>query len=310
MKISIIIPFLNEAENLNFLLNKLYAYLKELGTKFDYKFEVVFVDDGSTDNSYQIIKNYKQFPFPTQVIRFAKNFGSHAALRAGIMNASGDYITFLYADLEDPMQLIPELVSNCQQGNDITWAVRESTKAGFLEKIFSRFYARLMKKFVSKNFPEKGFDVVIFSNKVQKYLNENMESNSSLFLQILTMGFKQNTITYKKSKRARGKSKWTLKKKIKLFIDSFIAFSYAPIRLVSIIGIIFFLVGFFWTLYIILREIIVGDLPSGWPALTSILLMGLGITNISLGIIAEYLWRTLDASKNKPVFIIDEIINL
>ncbi|MDX5438347.1 MAG: glycosyl transferase family 2, partial [Pontibacter sp.] len=114
--------------------------------------------------------------------------------------------------------------------------------------------------------------------------------------------------TYDKKARLVGKSKWTISKKIKLLIDSFVAFSFAPIRLVSFIGIVFFLLGIMWSGYIIFRKIMFDDLASGWPALLSILMVGFGVTNISLGIIAEYLWRTLDASRKRPVFVIDEIV--
>jgi dolichol-phosphate mannosyltransferase len=138
-------------------------------------------------------------------------------------------------------------------------------------------------------------------------VNKNVEANSSIFLQILGLGFRQESISYKKRERQTGVSKWTLSKKIKLFIDSFVAFSYAPIRFVTIVGIIFFIVGMIWTLYIVIRKIFFQDLAAGWPALMSILMIGFGITNISLGIIAEYLWRTLDASRKRQVYIIDEI---
>jgi hypothetical protein len=178
------------------------------------------------------------------------------------------------------------------------------------EKTFSTIYAYLMKKFAFSNFPEKGFDIVMFNKKVVAQVKNNVEANSSIFLQILGMGFRQTSISYKKRERKTGVSKWTMSKKIKLFIDSFVAFSYAPIRMVTIIGISMFIIGSLWTLYIISRKLLYHDLASGWPALISILTIGFGITNISLGIIAEYLWRTLDASRKRPVFIIDKIVEL
>ncbi len=148
----------------------------------------------------------------------------------------------------------------------------------------------------------------MFNRKVAAQVKTNVEANSSIFLQILGMGFSQTSISYKKRERKTGVSKWTISKKIKLFIDSFVAFSYAPIRMVTIIGISMFFFGFLWTVYIIIRKLVYHDLASGWPALMSILMIGFGITNISLGIIAEYLWRTLDASRKRPVFIIDQIV--
>src|SRR6185295_10041286 len=168
------------------------------------------------------------------------------------------------------------------------WATRQGSGTPLSEKLFSKMYAWLMQKFAISEFPENGFDIVMFTNKVKKEINENIEANSSIFLQILTLGFKSASITYNKRERKAGKTKWTLSKKIKLFIDSFIAFSYAPIRLVTYTGIGFSILGFLWTLYISLRAILIGDLNPGWPALVAILMIGFGITNISLGIIAEY----------------------
>jgi dolichol-phosphate mannosyltransferase len=197
-----------------------------------------------------------------------------------------------------------------REGNDIIWANRAGTQNSFFERQFSKFYSRLMKKYVNKRYPAKGFDVVLFNRKVADAVNKNIEGNSSVFLQILNLGFKQDFVEYRKAARQAGKSKWTLAKKIKLLIDSFVAFSFAPIRMVSLIGILFFILGLLWTGYIFFRKIFYNDLPLGWPALMAISMIGFGITNISLGIIAEYLWRTLDASRKRPVFIIDEIIEL
>lgn len=305
--ISVIIPIFNEYEGIPFLVDSLneffgqYSYLNA---------EVIFVNDGSKDNSVERLSSMDHKTYKARVISFSRNFGSHAALRAGISHASGEYICFNYADLQDPLELIIQMKELMDQGHDIIWAQRESTKVPWGEKMFSKFYARLMQKFAFRNFPEKGFDIVMFNKKVAAEVNKNVEANSSIFLQILGMGFRQTNISYKKRERKTGVSKWTLSKKIKLFIDSFVAFSYAPIRFVTIIGIIFFIIGVLWTIYIVIRKIFFQDLAAGWPALISILMIGFGITNISLGIIAEYLWRTLDASRRRQVFIIDEIKEL
>lgn len=305
--ISIIIPFLNEEENIPNLALGLKSFTSENG---GVNFEVILVNDGSTDNSIAAIQK-ASFPPNTKLINLSQNFGSHAALRAGIQQATGKYITFSYADLQDPLELINQLYNIAsQQDKDIVWASRRTTGTRGLEKWLSGWYARLMRKFVTQRFPENGFDIVLFNGKVAKELNRNIENNSSIFLQILTMGFEQETIEYDKQPRKAGKSKWTFSKKIKLLIDSFVGFSYVPIRLVSIIGIGMFIAGMLWTGYIIIRKLVFNDLAYGWPMLSSILLVGFGITNIALGVIAEYLWRTLDASRKRPVFIIDDIIEL
>jgi glycosyltransferase involved in cell wall biosynthesis len=305
--ISIIIPFLNEEDNIGSLVNELENYFqsnKELTA------EVIFINDGSTDNSLHILKQLRINYFKAKIISLSKNYGSHAALRAGIFHASGKYIGFMYADLQDPLYLINEMYHELIKGFDICWATRKSTKNGLFEKTFSKFYSSMMKKYAMPNYPDNGFDIVMFNKKVQDNLNHNIEANSSVFLQILNLGYKQNTISYNKQVRKNGKSKWTISKKIKLFIDSFVAFSFAPIRLVTIIGFILFVIGLICSSYVIIRKVFYDDLISGWPTLISILLIGFGITNISLGIIAEYLWRTMDYSRNRPVFIIDEIIEL
>lgn len=308
MKISVIIPFLNEEENIPFLVESLNSFF---GTIKDFKTEIIFVNDGSTDNSLTVLKQQDHKKYNCKIISFSKNFGSHAALRAGILNATGDHITFMYADLQDPLELISKMFQSVNSGDkDIVWATRNSTENGFAEATFSKLYSGLMKKYVSASYPTKGFDIVMFSKKVALLLNDNIENNSSIFLQILTLGFNQDFIFYDKLPRKKGKSKWTLSKKIKLFIDSFIAFSYAPIRFVTAVGIFLFFLGILFSAYLIIRKLVYNDLESGWPMLISILMLGFGITNISLGIIAEYLWRTLDSSRKRPVFIVDEIIDL
>lgn len=305
--ISIIIPFLNEEDNIEFLVNELENYFQ---SNKALTAEVIFVNDGSTDNSLEILKRIFFKSFDAKIISLSKNYGSHAALRAGIVHASCNYIGFMYADLQDPLSLINEMYNELIKGFDICWATRKSTENGLFEKTFSKFYSSMMKKYAMPNYPDNGFDIVMFNKKIQDNLNHNIEANSSVFLQILNLGYKQNTISYNKQVRKNGKSKWTISKKIKLFIDSFVAFSFAPIRFVTIIGFILFAIGLIWSSYVIIRKVFYDDLISGWPTLISILLIGFGITNISLGIIAEYLWRTMDYSRNRPVFIIDEIIDL
>lgn len=305
--ITLIIPLLNEEDSIDLLVDQLNKYFAKVDS---FQAEVIFVNDGSSDNTIQKLSNAKHDYYKAKVCSLSKNFGSHAALRAGILHSTGDFICFLSADMQDPVELVGKLYETISAKFDIVWAKRKSTENTFFNNLFSKRYALLMKKYVSPLFPEQGFDIVMFSRKVANELNRNIENNSSIFLQILTLGYSQSSIEYVKVSRKIGKSKWTLSKKIKLFIDSFVAFSYAPIRFVTIMGIIFSIGGFIWTIYILIRKLMIGNLSPGWPALISVLLLGFGITNISLGIIAEYLWRTLDASRKRPVFIIDEIIEL
>lgn len=309
LKLSIIIPFLNEEENISYLSNSLSDYF-EKEKRFDV--EIIFVDDGSTDNSKSKLLKQNHVNYSCKLIKLSKNFGSHAALRAGIQNSSGDFITFMYADLQDPISLVSQMYDKIEFDNslDIIWANRKDLNVGFFNIFFSKLYSFSMRKFVLKNYPLNGFDIVMFSRKIATILNKNIESNSSIFLQILSLGFNHSFIIYNKVVRQKGTSKWTFNNKLKLLIDSFIAFSFAPIRFVTLVGLLLFISGLFFSLYILFRKIFINDLDPGWPMLISIITLGFGITNISLGIIAEYLWRTLDSSRNRPVFIIDDIIKI
>lgn len=305
-KVSVVIPVFNEQESIDSLICELNAYF---AAESRFSAEVIFVNDGSTDRTLAKLKRGEHHAYSFKIISFSKNFGSHAALRAGILHAKGDLVTFMYADLQDPLFLVSRLYDEMTHKDvDICWACRNVTDVSKSEQFFSGCYAWLMRRYAVPSFPDRGFDIVMFSKKVRNCLNANIESNSSLFIHILSLGFKQSSIYYDKRAREVGRSKWTLSKKIKLLIDSFVAFSFAPIRLVSLVGVVFFIFGILWTLYIFVRKLLFDDLASGWPALVSILTLGFGITNISLGIIAEYLWRTLDASRKRPVFIMEEIV--
>ncbi len=302
--ISIVIPFLNEEESIPLLVNSLNEYLKTL----EQSFEVVFVDDGSTDDSIQVLKRSGHNSYRAKIVKLSKNYGSILALSAGIQNTSADLVTFQFADLQDPLELLPQLYSKYKEGNDIVWACRN--KANEQNPFFSRMYGNLMRKYAVSNFPNNGFDIAFFNKKVKDELIQNVEKNSSIFLQILDLGFKQDYIYYDKKDRKAGKSKWSFAKKFKLVVDSFVAYSYAPIRLVTVAGVLFALAGFLWMAYIIFYDQFIEDLPLGLPALLCVLLVGFGVTNISLGIIAEYLWRTLDVSRQRKAFVIDEVIQI
>jgi len=305
--ISVIIPFLNEEENINDLCITLDNYANGK----PYKIEAIFIDDGSIDRSVEILGEYKFSSIWAKIICLSKNYGSHAALRAGVSRAAGEYCMFFSADLQEPVNLIGLLYEKVTSGYDLVGVQKGYVKVSFFEKIFSKLYAMLMRKFAVKTYPDNGINNVIFNNKIREQLNKNIELNSSIFLQILNMGYRFTTITCDYDDRKKGKSKWTLNKKIKLFIDSFISFSFAPIRFISILGFLMAIPGFIFAFIIlIIRLFNIYPLAIGWPTLISILMIGFGITNISLGIIAEYLWRTLDASRGRPLFIIDREIEL
>ena len=184
-RISIISPFLNESGNIGNYVNALNNFF----VNKPYSGEVILVDDGSTDNSIELLQGLEFGNYDIKLLKLSKNFGAQAAVRAGIKHATGDYITFLPADLQDPLDLIDrslEIVK--EKESDIVYAFRKTTNNSFFESVFSQFYAYMMKKFVNPKFPGKGFDIVFFNKKVKQNLDQNIELNSSIQLQILDTG--------------------------------------------------------------------------------------------------------------------------
>ncbi len=306
-EISLIIPFLNEEENLPLICAALEEYLPAVGVPV----EVVFVDDGSSDGSCDWLRQAEFHNFTAKLVKFSRNFGSHPAVRAGFMNASAPNCVWLGADLQEPLEIIGEGYKRIQQGYDLVLVQKNQVKVSKSEETFSRIYSAMIRKWAIPGYPEKGVNTIFFNEKVKNALNANPELNSSVVLQVISMGFKQTILNMDYREREHGHSKWTFGKKLKLLIDSFVSFSFFPIRMVSVLGFVFAFIGALIALDLIIVKIFnIRPVTLGWPSLISVLMIGFGITNISLGIIAEYLWRTLDAARARPVFIIDEVEQL
>jgi dolichol-phosphate mannosyltransferase len=278
--------------------------------KHSHEYEIIFVDDGSNDDSFVHITKVSEKDPNVKALKFASNCGSHMAIRAGLEYATGDCACFIACDMQEPPELIYRLLKELEEPYEIVWAVRNSRKDSFSSILFAKVFYFFARRMVSKNIPPSGASMFMISKKALKSLNKYNERNLTLEGLFATIGFKSKHVLYEREMRKQGKSKWTLAKKIKLFIDFFIAYSYTPIRIVSITGVLLFIIGLIWTAYIIIRQLVWGDLSAGWPALLSVLLTGFGITNISLGIIAEYLWRTLDETRKRPRYILEKTINL
>ncbi len=304
--LSIIISFLNEEEN----IEPLCKCLEIFASQKEYNIEVVFVDDGSTDRSIEVLENQKISNFTIKLVKLSRNFGSHAATRAGLLNASAPVCVFMGADMQEPLSMVSEMYEKILEGHDLVCAQKREVNVSGFARITSSIYSKAIRRFAIPYYPQKGVNNVMFNNKIKDHLNTHIEANSSIILQIINLGFKCAIIDVDYAARTKGQSKWVLSKKIKMFIDSFVAFSFAPIRFVSILGIVFAIIGFIVALHTLVVKIFnIFPYQAGWPTLISIILIGFGLTNLSLGIIAEYLWRTLDASRNRPVFIVDEVVS-
>lgn len=306
--ISIIVPFLNEEMALPIFCDTMIEFVKDLR----FPVEFVFVNDGSTDNSLKVLRKYSfDGKASAKVVNLSRNFGFHPAVRAGLLNATYDICTWFGADLQEPLEIIPIAYEKLHNGDcEVVYFSKHTVGVSRLSRFCSKIYSYLMKKYAIKTYSSDGTATVAFGRKVKSLLNKNVEHNSMVVLQVMDMGFKYESVSLDYHTRIAGESKWSFSKKIKLFIDSFVAFSYMPIRFVSILGILLFILGAVIGTFTIINKILNPLTPVGYSTIVSVLAGGFGITNISLGIIAEYIWRTLDATRNRPVFVISEIYNI
>lgn len=305
--ISVVVPFLNEEDGIRLFCETVDEYAAGL----DFPVELVFVNDGSTDRSAEILAEYSFRNIEqAQLISLSRNFGSHAAIRAGLTKAKHDICTWIGSDLQEPLELIPAAMEKLRDGYDVVYIEKESIVVSKANRLFSRIYSWLMKKFAVSNYSSGGISTIVFNRKIKDFLNGNIENNSSIMLQIMDAGFRDVTIPMHFNQRSAGVSKWTLKKKIKLLIDSFVAFSFAPIKLVTITGFVLFGLGILIGLITIINKIVNPAVPGGYSTLICVMSLGFGLTNISLGIVAEYLWRAYDAARGRPCFIISDSVRL
>lgn len=301
-KLSIVIPvYFNEMN-----LHDLYKDLKEKVLDKLKEYELIFVDDGSKDSSYTVMLELQKEDRNIRCIRLSRNFGSHAAILAGLNECSGDCAVMKTADLQEPSEILLEMFDQWKNGFNVVLAVRSDRNEHFIQKFFSNSYYKLMRRFVLKEMPLGGFDCFLIDRKVIEVLRLMDEKNTSLMGQILWSGFKTTSIYYTRLKREKGKSRWTLTKKIKLVIDSVLSFTHLPIRIMSVVGLIFFLISVAWSLIIIYLKIFGEIQIEGWTTLMVFNLFSSGLILLTLGIIGEYLWRNFDASRNRPVYIIEQ----
>jgi len=301
-RISVIIPVLNEAENIPLLFGRLQGIANESACEFEY----VFIDDGSTDASFSLLKAAAVQDPRFKVVRFSRNFGSHAACSAGLRYAKGDACVFISADLQDPPELILRLIAEWEKGFDVVIGVREWGPQE--RRTFQKVYYRLVRAFALRNMPSGGTDVFLIDRKVARVVVAIGEKNTSIFGLILWSGYDQQVITYRKAERVRGVSKWSLAKKVKLFVDTFISFSYFPLRTMSVLGIATAFAGFCYALIIIAARLFFEQAIEGWSSLMVVLLLVSGIQMVMLGVLGEYLWRNFDEARNRPSYIVRESV--
>lgn len=305
-KISIIIPcYYNE---LNIPVTSIELLENEKNFPEGTEFEYVMVDDGSKDKTFEALQLFKkEYPSKVKIIKLSGNFGSYNAILAGMKYATGDCNVIIAADLQDPVTLMPKMFAHWQNGIKLVMGNREDRDDPLISKLFAKTFQFLMKKYALPNLPKGGFDYVLFDRKLKDEVLEMDEKNSNSLYLLIWLKYEYITIPYKRMERKIGKSRWTMKKKIKLFVDSFVAFSFAPIRIITVSGFILGAVAIIYALFIVYNRLIGNISVEGWTAMMLVFLFVSAFQMIAIGILGEYLWRTLDASRKRPNYVVDKV---
>ena len=303
MKISVVIPVYYNQDN----LVPLYTDIsKKLFCYDEYDWEIVMVNDGSKDGSYAVMKELAQEDERIRIFSLSRNFGSHAAILCGLSKCTGDCAVVKAADLQEPTEMVLEMINSWRNGNNVVLAVREDRQEGKGQTLFANLYYWLVRKAALPDMPKGGFDVYLLDRKVINVLMQLDEKNSALTGQILWSGFKTGKIYYTRLQREIGQSRWTLKKKIRLVADTLFSFSTIPITFISVIGTISCIGAVIWAVLVFIFKLMGLIDVSGWTTLFIFNLFSFGIIMLTLGIFGGYLWRTFDASRNRPPYIIEE----
>ena len=279
-KLSIIVPVYWNSDTLMLL----YEDMKEKILHKLEDYEIVFVDDGSGDNSWEIMNQIRDMDDKVRLVKLSRNFGEHSAILAGLSVCTGDCAVTKQADLQEDSELILQLYEKWKEGNKVVLAVRADRDEGAIQKFFANLYYTITRKLIMKNMPKVGFDCYLLDRQVIEVLLMLDEKNSALTLQVLWVGFKTEKVYFHRKAREIGESRWTLSKKIKLVVDSMMSFSYFPVRFMTGLG---------------------GVYAAG--AVMVLMLFSFGVTMVMLGILGEYIWRAFDAARNRPPFLIDQI---
>ena len=301
MKLSFVIPvFRNEGS-----ITPTYEKITGLMHKLSLDYEFVFVNDGSDATSMQELTALHENDSKVKVLSFSRNFGQVPAIIAGMKEVTGAAAVSMSADLQEPIELIENMISKWQSGNEIVIGHRVDREDSFIANKASAVFYSLM-KYVNPKMPKGGFDFLLIDQKAIAVFNQIDERNRFFQGDILWLGFSVAFIPYSRLKRTIGKSQWTLSKKLKYFIDGLLNTSYIPIRLMSLLGIIISFFGFLYAIVIAYNRFINNTPFEGWaPIMILILIIG-GLIMLMLGIIGEYVWRTYDETRKRPLYIIKD----
>ena len=302
---SVIVPVYNEYDNVAPLHDALCA-AADAEPAIDWEF--LFVEDGSTDNSFSLLAEFIRTDPRIKVVRLSRNYGSHVAMTAGLRFAGGDAAIILPADLQAHPREIPRFISKWREGFDVVWGVRATRQDSPADRMFSSMFSALIRRIALPNYPTKGTGgVCLLDRKVIDGLNAFPEHNRLMSGLILLAGFRQTQIEYDRLVRHAGVSKWSLRRKIKLTVDTVVSFSSVPIRATSVLGVAIAAFSFAYAAYLIVHALFYGRPVEGWTT-TIVVMLGLGgLQLFVLGMLGEYLWRVGDEVRRRPLFLVQEL---
>lgn len=305
--LSVVIPVYFNADNIPATWAALRDALSALPPDLDW--EVVFVDDGSGDRSYEaLLAVHAAAPERVRIVKLTRNFGQVPAILAGFHAAQGDACAVMSADLQDPPELIAEMVRHWRAGSKIVLATRSARQDGAFAAWASRVFYRLMRRFAVPNMPEGGFDFFLLDRQVVDLMNQIEERNTFLQGQILWTGFVPAVLPYQRRRRDIGRSRWTLSKKMKYFADGFVTYTVAPIRLITALGLSVSGLSFAYALLIFVLKLLWAIPIEGWAPLMICILGLSGVQLVMLGIIGEYLWRNYHETRRLPNFVVESVV--
>lgn len=302
--LSVVIPAYNEARNVAAVVEQLQQVIARCPDIREY--EVLFVDDHSSDSTFQTVRSLENPK--VHCMRLSRRSGSHTALRAGLSVAKGDLTLCVAADGQDDPSILTEMIERLKNGYDVVWGVRRRRE----EPLFSKWVTALAYKIIKlcSGTESSGIDLAradffILSRKVIDAIRACPERNTSFWGLLLWLGFKQGSVEYDRKSRLQGDSKWSARRKARLFLDWIIAFSGVPLKLITFMGLMTAGLGFLYALFIIFYKLL-GYAQPGWAETVVLILVLGGAQMMMLGVLGEYLWRTLDETRSRPLFFIED----
>jgi len=302
-ELSVVLPVCNEQENLIPLHRRLSAVLDAEGISY----EIVFVDDGSTDESTALLRKLATSDSHVRVIELARNFGHQVAISAGLDFAEGNAVVIMDADLQDPPEVLPEFIASWRSGNDVAYAIRQERKESWLKRTLYATFYRMLRKVANVDIPLDAGDFCIMDRKVVDLLRSMPERNRFVRGLRSWVGLRQTGLTYERQARHAGRPKYTWSRLMLLALDGFISFSHMPLRVASLLGLGISLLSFFVAGFYFAKRVFWGLSPPGFTTLVVAVFFLAGIQLMTIGVVGEYVGRTFDEVKRRPLYVVRRV---